>query len=1457
MKLTTTFHGNDLLFEGDLSLMLKALPSGARVTAATATLAPSQSVIGGTEKYVETLQLANGLGEHGIAAQASAGSAIVDLGARRTLRTILARQLSSAAQDAYVHVDMGGTWLQLDNNGGIALPDTDAPDLDWTFAGGATSEPLLALPDLTGQRFKVRYLTAANGDALGETGEIVSVTLLSYPSNLSLRVGLLGPFWFRNGDLRSPVTTPDFAAVLQAHLDLNEPQDEMVEIPFILHSDTLTRLALTLDITYHFQQRLLPEGMDQVTYPFAYDAASSDEPLQMKVALPSGAKVLAEGTSVQLDSRFETNRIIHGPVESATKAPDTIVVEPAASAAHPIKLDEAQKASAIDLHLEALDPMAELLITLQEDVGGKPFGDPLLAEPIRMTVVRPAAGGSLWASALLPAEFTFQAGQTYWLIVNSADGKVAWGVEAAPEAAGNATPLQVTVDGGLSWRAAVAAKIEGPVKGLYRLRAEPDEYYQPMRAEVGGRQILFREYDAARERPLAIDSWEDMAETTNAALEEAAEENTVVTERVNNGDFADWTRVERPGQKRVELIRSTEDQAFGQLAIAPDSTRLYATSTGIADFAPEIPGWLQLVTNEEIPEIAGRWEPEPGQVDEPLPISVAVSPTGDTVYMVQSEAGDENFPVVEIIAFSEAGTPRVLARISTDNIPMALTGTRVQSLHLAVAPDCSYVYLAGLRGFDLAEPVLIRVPVGAEELEVMEEHVLTLPLPDAIDNSATSDQSIWWHPADLLISPDGQFAYVPTYAGIFVVELEAETWSDSVSGWVWIEAAVTTAADEAGNMVTDLTAMSALFALAMSPDGQRLYALKVRLEDLTQTQNNESLADQASRAVPTQLLALDAKTVGQVATGAAGAFEAAIRAELALELLFELTPLQRALLSRDPSMWWQSAVVAPDNTRLMFGSFLADRVVVVDIGSWSRLASIDLPFKQYALAITPDSRRLFVTGFNAAVTEMESDDTGDDDTGGVEIGGVAGGLLLTNAVFVGPAVQLDLSFQLAKVELDGWTADEWALTGGRIAPVALNGDVQKAARLGSPHQLSGVSQVFPVRSGVEYELSFRARADKPGAEAELFWLNEECGSLDTVTVEIKQPACGQGLQRHAVRTTAPPGATHAELRFRQPAGDYILFDDVSFRAPDNLAANGDFSTNSSASANGQAPAGWEIGSANGTSGGSTEAQASGGIYLKATAGQPATLSQAVSVRPGEPYVLTVEAYPYGPAATAGQPTVSLIWTGNQVAPLTRELTQSQFDTLIVRGQAPAGVTGAEIRFEQPAGGTLAIDSVVLEQPLLVEVPVTFLSETPGELTIIEPVVAYDVVDSQVNEPATVADSNSSQPVDEPTPTDSGQPGAEQQGDLAGSQPEQPEIPCKPTPPHRQPRSADAAEPDELDMLEKPPPPYCPCCETFHYLEVPDVKLTKSGMPKLHGNCPICQTKVVMYPVRRRTVRYAS
>src|SRR5262245_33791388 len=128
MKLRTTFWGADVLFEGDLSLALRAIPAGARGTCALVTPAPAQG-IGPDEIFHELFPIANGQGSFGLAVQADSSAAIIDLSARRVVEQVAA---TGFAANARAQIDLGGIWMRLDNTGSPALPDTPDDRLNFT-----------------------------------------------------------------------------------------------------------------------------------------------------------------------------------------------------------------------------------------------------------------------------------------------------------------------------------------------------------------------------------------------------------------------------------------------------------------------------------------------------------------------------------------------------------------------------------------------------------------------------------------------------------------------------------------------------------------------------------------------------------------------------------------------------------------------------------------------------------------------------------------------------------------------------------------------------------------------------------------------------------------------------------------------------------------------------------------------------------------------------------------------------------------------------------------------------------------------------------------------------------------------------------------------------------------------------------------------------------------------------
>jgi len=123
--------------------------------------------------------------------------------------------------------------------------------------------------------------------------------------------------------------------------------------------------------------------------------------------------------------------------------------------------------------------------------------------------------------------------------------------------------------------------------------------------------------------------------------------------------------------------------------------------------------------------------------------------------------------------------------------------------------------------------------------------------------------------------------------------------------------------------------------------------------------------------------------------------------------------------------------------------------------------------------------------------------------------------------------------------------------------------------------------------------------------------------------------------------------------------------------------------------------------------------------------------------------------------------------------------------------------------------------VKVSQPRAVDVPVTFLSEAPGELTVQGPVVGYDLDDGRTPEADRVP------------------PGP---------------IGCQPTPPEDEP--AAPPRPGETPLPSEPEPGYCPCCEAHHALDAPEPILSEGGMSGLQGTCPTFGTMLTVFPSRR-------
>src|SRR5206468_185570 len=146
------------------------------------------------------------------------------------------------------------------------------------------------------------------------------------------------------------------------------------------------------------------------------------------------------------------------------------------------------------------------------------------------------------------------------------------------------------------------------------------------------------------------------------------------------------------------------------------------------------------------------------------------------------------------------------------------------------------------------------------------------------------------------------------------------------------------------------------------------------------------------------------------------------------------------------------------------------------------------------------------------------------------------------------------------------------------------------------------------------------------------------------------------------------------------------------------------------------------------------------VKLLGNGSDDTVLSQLVDVTGGDTYELRICARPAPPVQgdpgtlpTPQRARLELQWLINgqpgDVAIL--PLDGRNFSGSAWAGVVPTGVTQAEIRLIQPKGANnitnnLFVESVVLEKIELVPVPLAFLSEAPGQLTVSQMRVAYDV-----------------------------------------------------------------------------------------------------------------------------------
>ncbi|MGR9045806.1 MAG: hypothetical protein ACU83N_10950, partial [Gammaproteobacteria bacterium] len=852
MKLTDSYDGSDNPFEGDITFNWHSLPANARVTKAGVTLTPAQGTAG--KLFEETLVLKNGRGDWGATQVTGTDFDEMDFHKRRTLNRIA----GTGVVGANLQVDLGGgAYVEINDKGAIRAPD------DTLFTVPFDGR----LPGFLVTRFKLT--TPITVPATLTSPSIARVTLSSVPTNVSVRLGNLPPFWTYLGDLTSPGTSPDFAAVLQAFLAEAKIENGYYQVPLVLHSDTIARLRVTLDIEYQIEASVMPAGLSEVQLPYAYGSLPNAQENVLHVEVPANMRIA--GVTARIRGAFEESRIAYGPTGSVTPE-GAAELSTQASQAQLISIPETLKANAFDLFM-SVTQTSSLQLDVREDLDGKPGEVSLLPGVVKFELSAPtgsartgnAAGQSRWVSVALPAELEFQKDRRYWLVLQSLEGQAGWyAVSAEPEIVG----LQQTKDGGLSWRDTVVKGISGLASALFRLRYAPERYVTPIELQVGlGEQALRVNLD--RFQPLGrvdfVLDFDEVGQAINQYLDNVTPAVCPEIEHLANGDFEQWRHVgETIGTPAAVLRQEVSPTA---VAVSPDGRLAYVGVDDVmlivdvacdtfSDKTFDISGVpraivfhpgasrafmigsdrLQLIDTEAQHTLGGTLSLNAGAT------APALSPDGSLLFVTEYDSAtgfQEGFIlVIDTLKLEQAaveGTPE-LEDVTSKKIDI---GSQREPTAVAVAPDGSRLYVSVVQHgttvsgevhiFDTASnrPVSLPIPVSPEPVAIAltpdgkwllvanAGNANSVSMIDTRTLVVAGSVNLNHTPAAIAIAPNGLKAYVASGndSSISVIDLGKRS------------------------VIGTLEANAPQTAIALTPQGDRIYVVLAGDEG-----NNTSLA---------------------------------------------------------------------------------------------------------------------------------------------------------------------------------------------------------------------------------------------------------------------------------------------------------------------------------------------------------------------------------------------------------------------------------------------------------------------------------------------------------------------------------------------------------------------------------------------------------------------------------------
>ena len=322
-----------------------------------------------------------------------------------------------------------------------------------------------------------------------------------------------------------------------------------------------------------------------------------------------------------------------------------------------------------------------------------------------------------------------------------------------------------------------------------------------------------------------------------------------------------------------------------------------------------------------------------------------------------------------------------------------------------------------------------------------------------------------------------------------------------------------------------------------------------------------------------------------------------------------------------------------------------------------------------------------------------------------------------------------------ELDLPNFTLVGWQQTGGGLQPF---GNPLSGISMFDDGQISGLSQVVPVVAGCSYELTAIASIDGADSRVELIWSGDNCTPIRTDELTLNQTLVESSFDSlfstFQLRASAPELATQVEVRIIVPDDSNGLFDRVSLEATPQAIVNSNLrQIDKSGIRN------WTPFPTNALENKMlTVRLIDDAIELSNPSRflQPVALSQSFAMAPGkdfrlefngtsrldagEPSIFPMVKLIFSKASTNAENTESVL--------LEKELLihSDGAESHILTGTIPETTNEVEIQLVVPRDTSLTVRNVLFSCLELREIPITFLSEAPGNLTISDLNVGFEM-----------------------------------------------------------------------------------------------------------------------------------